>query len=45
MGIEVVDVLPSQVRPNSHNLEYLKTKQEKMGHIISPEYLLGMLEG
>jgi 3,4-dihydroxy 2-butanone 4-phosphate synthase / GTP cyclohydrolase II len=45
MGIDVVEVLPLQIRPNSHNLEYLKTKQEKMGHMISPEYLLGTLDG
>ena len=45
MGIEVVEVLPLQVRPNSHNLEYLKTKQEKLGHMISPEFLFGALDG
>jgi GTP cyclohydrolase II len=45
MGIDVVEVIPLQIRPNSHNLEYLKTKQERLGHMISPEFLLGDPDG
>lgn len=31
-GLEIVENVPLQVEPNPHNLEYLKTKKEKMGH-------------
>jgi len=36
-GIEVVDRVPIQTRPNVENIRYLKTKQEKMGHILNIE--------
>jgi 3,4-dihydroxy 2-butanone 4-phosphate synthase/GTP cyclohydrolase II len=35
-GIAVVARLPLQVQPNPDNLFYLRTKQEKMGHLLSP---------
>jgi len=31
-GIEVVEQLPINIKPNEHNLYYLQTKKEKMGH-------------
>lgn len=31
-GLEIVENVPLQVEPNPHNLDYLKTKKEKMGH-------------
>lgn len=31
-GLEIVDQVPIVVEPNPHNLTYLKTKQDKMGH-------------
>lgn len=31
-GLEIVDNVPLKVHPNPHNLDYLKTKQAKMGH-------------
>lgn len=34
-GVEVLERLPLQVQPNPHNLAYLQTKQEKMGHLLS----------
>ena len=34
-GIEVVERVPMEIEPNEINLGYLKTKCEKMGHIIS----------
>ena len=34
-GIEVVEQVPIQIRPNEHNVRYLKTKKEKMGHTLS----------
>lgn len=31
-GLEIVDNVPIEVEPNPHNLDYLRTKREKMGH-------------
>jgi GTP cyclohydrolase II len=39
LGIEVVEQVPLQVAPNPHNLVYLRTKREKMGHILPPSEL------
>lgn len=33
-GIEIVDWVPIPTAPNEHNLQYLKTKRGKMGHIF-----------
>jgi 3,4-dihydroxy 2-butanone 4-phosphate synthase / GTP cyclohydrolase II len=33
-GLEIVDRVPVEVPPNQTNLKYLKTKKEKMGHIL-----------
>jgi 3,4-dihydroxy 2-butanone 4-phosphate synthase/GTP cyclohydrolase II len=33
-GLEIVKRVPIRVFPNPHNLQYLKTKREKMGHLI-----------
>ena len=33
-GIEVVERLPVQVEPNPFNLGYLRTKKEKLGHLL-----------
>ena len=33
-GIEVVDTVPIEMKPNSHNEKYLFTKRDKMGHEI-----------
>lgn len=34
-GIEVVERVPIEVPPRDQNLRYLKTKKEKLGHILS----------
>ncbi len=31
-GLEIVDNVPIIIKPNPHNLKYLQTKKEKMGH-------------
>jgi GTP cyclohydrolase II len=33
-GIEVVERIPLGIAPNPSNLEYLRTKREKMGHLF-----------
>ena len=33
-GLEVVEQVPIIIKPNPHNERYLKTKKEKMGHLL-----------
>jgi len=33
-GIEIVERVALECRPNENNLDYLKTKKEKMGHLL-----------
>jgi 3,4-dihydroxy 2-butanone 4-phosphate synthase/GTP cyclohydrolase II len=33
-GLEIVEQLPIKIRPNPHNEKYLKTKREKLGHLL-----------
>ncbi|MDR0795020.1 MAG: bifunctional 3,4-dihydroxy-2-butanone-4-phosphate synthase/GTP cyclohydrolase II [Tannerella sp.] len=33
-GITVVEIVPIEVTPNSHNEFYLKTKKDRMGHVF-----------
>jgi 3,4-dihydroxy 2-butanone 4-phosphate synthase / GTP cyclohydrolase II len=34
-GLEIVERVPIQIRHNERNLKYLKTKKEKMGHLLT----------
>jgi GTP cyclohydrolase II len=36
-GVEVVERVPLGISPNPSNLEYLRTKREKMGHLLPPD--------
>jgi len=33
-GLEIVEQVPIRAKPNPHNARYLKTKREKMGHLL-----------
>jgi 3,4-dihydroxy 2-butanone 4-phosphate synthase/GTP cyclohydrolase II len=33
-GLEIVKQLPIRIRPNPHNEKYLRTKREKLGHLL-----------
>ena len=33
-GLEVIEQVPIRVLPNPHNARYLKTKREKLGHLV-----------
>jgi 3,4-dihydroxy 2-butanone 4-phosphate synthase/GTP cyclohydrolase II len=33
-GLEIVQQIPIRVKPNPHNEHYLKTKREKLGHLL-----------
>ncbi len=33
-GLEIVDRVPIEIKPNKTNLSYLKCKKEKMGHLL-----------
>jgi 3,4-dihydroxy 2-butanone 4-phosphate synthase / GTP cyclohydrolase II len=43
-GIEIAEVVPLRAEPNPHNVRYLETKREKMGHFL-PESVDGPAEG
>lgn len=36
-GLEIVENVPLIIKPNPHNYKYLKTKQERMGHLLNLE--------
>jgi len=33
-GLAIVDRVPLEIQPNEKNLEYLRTKKEKLGHVL-----------
>ena len=34
-GLKIIERVPIEMRPNDKNLEYLRTKREKLGHILN----------
>ena len=37
-GLEVVETIPIEIKPNQHNEKYLTTKRDKLGHEILSEH-------
>lgn len=33
-GMEIVEIVPIEVPPNEYNKFYMKTKKDKMGHLL-----------
>jgi 3,4-dihydroxy 2-butanone 4-phosphate synthase/GTP cyclohydrolase II len=33
-GLEIIENVPIEVTPNEYNIRYLKTKQNRMGHLL-----------
>ena len=33
-GLDIVDRVPLESTPQKHNIEYLRTKQQRMGHLL-----------
>jgi len=33
-GLEIIEQVPIEIQPNPHNVKYLQTKRDKMGHTI-----------
>jgi len=33
-GLTIVELVPLEIKPNAKNLDYLRTKQEKLGHVL-----------
>ena len=37
-GLEIVERVPIEIPPNEVNMQYMQTKQQKMGHYLNWEY-------
>lgn len=33
-GLEIVEVVPLEIAPNKYDIEYMRTKKQKMGHVL-----------
>jgi len=33
-GLQIVERVPLEIQPNEKNFEYLRTKKEKLGHVL-----------
>jgi 3,4-dihydroxy 2-butanone 4-phosphate synthase/GTP cyclohydrolase II len=38
-GLEIVETVPLRTPPTPYNLEYLRTKQEKLGHLLGVDFI------
>jgi len=42
-GLAITDRVPLEIAPNPHNVDYLRTKRDRMGHVLPPD--LDLSEG
>jgi 3,4-dihydroxy 2-butanone 4-phosphate synthase/GTP cyclohydrolase II len=40
-GMDIVERVPLEMDPNDHNEKYLKTKRDKLGHLILVDPKMG----
>ncbi len=33
-GLEITEIVPLEIAPNSYDIEYMRTKKQKMGHVL-----------
>ncbi len=33
-GLEITEIVPLEIEPNPYNITYMRTKKEKMGHLL-----------
>ena len=39
-GLEIVERIPLEIQPNAANAQYLETKRDKLGHLISNNWII-----
>ncbi len=39
-GLEIVERIPLEIHPNAENARYLETKRDKLGHLMSHNWLI-----
>ena len=37
-GLDIVERVPLEPTPNPENVEYLRTKRERLGHLLEPRW-------
>jgi len=40
-GLEIVEMVPLEIAPNPHNVRYLRTKRDKLGHALTGKEISG----
>ncbi len=33
-GLEITEIVPLEIVPNRYDIEYMRTKKQKMGHVL-----------
>ncbi len=40
-GLQIVEMVPLEIAPNPHNVRYLRTKRDKLGHTLKGKEIIG----